>query len=219
MSRKALGMGLGLSALLAPPQGANGPRTYVADGKQASSFPLPIQAQGEVRREWGEGSSHTAQGIDVDKIVPNRYQPRTYFDEASLNTLSQSIKQHGFIQPIVVRPSSENKYELIAGERRWRAATLAGITEIPAIIKEIDDQTAMEYALLENLQREDLNPIERARAYARLLSEFSLTQEAVSERVGIDRSSVANTLRLLNLPETIRKDIPAGASPNGKPAP
>jgi len=198
MSRKALGTGLGLSALLSPT--TVGRQETFSTGEPAIFSPATT----------GPGRSLPAKGLAVDRIVPNRYQPRVYFDEARLNALSKSIKRHGFIQPIVVRPLSDGKYELIAGERRWRAARLGGISEIPAMIREIDDQAAMEYALLENLQREDLNPIERAQAYSRLLAEFSLTQEDVSEKVGIDRSSVANTLRLLQLPEPLWKDIAEG---------
>jgi len=200
MSRKALGVGLGLSALM-PLRG----------GEQESLHPIEAISTSDGSFASSPRQTEAVRLIPAAEIVPNRYQPRAYFDETRLNELAKSIKQHGFIQPIVVRPLADQKYELIAGERRLRAAILGGIAEIPAMIREIDDQAAMEYALLENLQREDLNPIERARAYSRLLSEFSLTQEEVSEKVGIDRSSVANTLRLLQLPEPLWKDIADGS--------
>ena len=155
--------------------------------------------------------------IDLAHIVPNRYQPRSHFDKEALEGLAQSILKNGVIQPIIVRPiTSESdpgghQFELIAGERRMRAALLAGLSKIPAVIKEADDHLSMEYALLENIQREELNPIEQAKGYARLLSEFGLTQEMVSERIGVNRSTIANTLRLLHLPESLWDEIARGA--------
>ena len=169
MQRKALGKGLGLTALVPPAE----------------------PPKGEVR------------DIDIGKIIPNRYQPRQYFDPEALASLAASLKNHGLIQPITVRREQNGQYELIAGERRWRAAQLAGLAAIPAIVKPVQDQELMEWALLENVQREDLNPIEKAQAYQRLLSEFALTQEAIAARMGIDRSTVANFLRLLQLPEAL----------------
>jgi ParB family chromosome partitioning protein len=134
----------------------------------------------------------------VEQIVPNRRQPRTDFDEASLQSLAASIKSAGLMQPIMVRPLS-NGYELVAGERRWRAAKLIGLKLIPAVVKSVDDQVAAELALIENIQREDLNPMERAFALRRLADEFSLTHQAVAEKVGLDRASVTNLLRLSDL--------------------
>jgi ParB family chromosome partitioning protein len=148
--------------------------------------------------------------IDITDIVPNRYQPRQKFSQEALEALAASLKQHGLIQPITVCPESEGKFELIAGERRWRAAQLAGFSKIPAVIKELQNQERMEWALLENLQREDLNPIEKAQAYDRLLSDFSMTQEAIATRIGIDRSSIANFLRLLHLPKALWEDVADG---------
>jgi ParB family chromosome partitioning protein len=136
--------------------------------------------------------------IPVEQIVPNRRQPRTDFDDAALQSLAASIKQAGLMQPIMVRPLS-NGFELVAGERRWRAAKMIGLTRIPAVVKPIDDQTAAELALIENVQREDLNPMERAYALRRLASDFSLTHQQIAERVGLDRASVTNLLRLSDL--------------------
>lgn len=174
--RKALGKGLGLTALV----------------------PAAEAPKGEVRE------------IDIQRIIPNRYQPRQTFDPEALASLAASLKVHGLIQPITVRKEENGKFELIAGERRWRAAQLAGFSKIPAMVKAVQEQELMEWALLENLQREDLNPIEKAQAYSRLVSQFSLTQEAIAGRMGIDRSSVANFLRLLQLPEKLWEDVAEG---------
>lgn len=139
------------------------------------------------------------QRIPVAQIVPNRYQPRHIFLPQELAELTASIKESGVIQPIMVRRKGDGVYELIAGERRWRASKEAGLTVIPAVIKNCTDQEALLLALVENLQREDLNPMETARAYARMMKEFGLTQEAVASKVGRDRSSVANFIRLTHL--------------------
>ncbi len=148
--------------------------------------------------------------LDINSVIANRYQPRQVFDQSALESLADSLKQHGLIQPITVRKTGRGHFELISGERRWRAAKLAGLSTIPAIIKSVEDRELMEWAVLENLQREDLNPIEKARAYEKLISEFSLTQEAIATRMGIDRSSVSNFLRLLQLPSELWDDISAG---------
>lgn len=148
--------------------------------------------------------------IEIARIRANRYQPRQIFDAAALESLAASLKQHGLIQPITVRKAEAGRYELISGERRWRAAKLAGLSTIPAILKDVGDQELMEWALLENLQREDLNPIEKAKAYEKLIAEFSLTQEAIASRMGINRSSVSNFLRLLHLPPVLWDEISKG---------
>ncbi len=148
--------------------------------------------------------------IPIEDIIPNRYQPRQSFDPAGLDALADSLKKHGLIQPISVRDAEGGKFELIAGERRFRAASLAGFSKIPAIIKRVQEGDLMEWALLENLQREDLNPIEKAHAFSRLLTQFSLTQERVAEKMGMDRSSVANFLRLLQLPQELWEDLSHG---------
>ncbi|MFN3455043.1 MAG: ParB/RepB/Spo0J family partition protein [Pseudobdellovibrio sp.] len=145
--------------------------------------------------------------IAVDKLVPGQYQPRKKFDKEPLVELSQSIKENGILQPIVVRKRSAGGFEIIAGERRWRAAQMAGLHEIPAIIKNYSDQEALQLALIENIQREDLDPIEEAESYQRLIEEFNLSQQQAAEKVGKERSSVANALRLLALPYEIKNMI------------
>jgi ParB family chromosome partitioning protein len=147
--------------------------------------------------------------VPLDQIRANPYQPRQRFDPQRLQELAESIRQQGVVQPIVVR-RSHGSFELVAGERRLRAAQMAGFASIPALVKQASDREMLEFALLENLQREDLNPIEEARAYHRLQSEFRLRQGEVARRVGKDRSSVANVLRLLQLPSLIQDDVEAG---------
>ncbi len=141
--------------------------------------------------------------IDINKIEPNRSQPRKHFDEEALIALADSIKECGVIQPVILK-RKDDYYELVAGERRWRASKIAGITKIPSVIKDYDDQTVFEIALIENLQREDLNVIEEANGYKRLSEEFNLSQEEISKKVGKSRSAVANSMRLLTLCEKVR---------------
>ena len=137
--------------------------------------------------------------LRLSEIEPNRNQPRTDFDEDALAELADSIEKHGLIQPIVVRPTSSGVYQIVAGERRWRACRMAGLSEVPVVIKELDDQKYFEIALIENLQREDLNAVEEALGYRTLVDTYGLTQEQVAESVGKSRSAVTNALRLLNL--------------------
>ncbi len=139
--------------------------------------------------------------LRLSEIEPNRNQPRVHFDENALQELAESIKTHGLLQPIVVRPMPGGAYQIVAGERRWRACRIAGLSVVSVIVKELDDKQTMELALIENLQRKDLNPVEEANGYSRLLKEFSLTQEEVANRVGKSRAAVTNALRLLNLPD------------------
>ena len=146
--------------------------------------------------------SNGAVTVRLNDIEPNREQPRKDFDEAALSELAESIAKHGLLQPIIVRPLSNGRYQIIAGERRWRACRIAELDEVPVIIKETDERTVMEIALIENLQREDLNPIEEALGYRSLIDSFGLTQEQVAERMGKSRSAVTNALRLLNLDES-----------------
>lgn len=142
--------------------------------------------------------------LEIDSIVPGPMQPRTEFDDESLGHLAESIKAHGIVQPVLVRRIGDH-YELVAGERRWRAAKLAGLRTIPAVVKDIADKDLLEVALIENVQREDLNPIEEAQAYSKLIETVGLTQEALAERVGRDRSYITNYLRLLKLPDDIQQ--------------
>ena len=146
------------------------------------------------------GDEQAAVEVRLSEIEPNRDQPRKDFDEEALAELADSILKHGLIQPILVRPLSNGTYQIVAGERRWRASRLAGLTQVPVIIRELDDTAAMELALIENLQREDLNPVEEALGYKTLLEEYGMTQEKAAERVGKSRPAVANALRLLHLP-------------------
>ena len=147
--------------------------------------------------------------LDVGVIFPNRFQPREGFDEESLERLADSIKHSVVLQPVVVR-RAEGGYELVLGERRWRAARRAGLTKIPALVRDVKDGELLEYALIENVQREDLNPIERAKAFKQLMEKFGLRQEEISERLGIERSVVSNTVRLLELPEEVQGEIAKG---------
>ena len=148
--------------------------------------------------------------IDIDRLHPNRFQPRTTIDESRIEELTRSIRSNGVIQPIVVRKADEG-YEIIAGERRWRASQRAGLLKVPVVVRDIPDEKVLAVALIENIQREDLNPIEEAMAYRRLADDYNLTQEAIAEAVGKDRSSVANTVRLLKLPHEVRSNVASGA--------
>lgn len=141
--------------------------------------------------------------ININDIVPNPNQPRKHFDETALNELASSIKVHGIIQPIVLNEAEDGKYMIIAGERRWRAAKIAGLETVPAYVRRFTEKQVKEISIIENLQREDLNPIEAAKAIKQLMEEYKLTQEAVSERIGKSRSVIANTVRLLTLPNEV----------------
>src|SRR6184192_3310721 len=202
MARNALGRGLG--ALIrelegkksepapAPPQ----PQT-TAPGSAAAAMPARQPVQGG------------PQEIDIDLIEPSPYQPRTKFHEQALDELARSIKTSGIIQPLVLRPIG-SRFQLIAGERRWRAAQRAGLNKVSAILRQVPDELALEMTLVENIQREDLNPIEAARAFERLMDEFHLTQDAVAERTGKDRATVANAIRLLKLDPKVQEWIEEG---------
>lgn len=159
--------------------------------------------------EYDDNNLQGVESIKVADIEPNQYQPRKHFNEESLEELAGSIKEHGIIQPIVVRKMNKG-YQIVAGERRWRAAKIAGLTEIPAIIKDFDERQVMEIALIENLQREDLDPIDEAKAYKSLMEQFNLTQEDVSKKVGKSRSAIANSIRLLNLDDRVQEMVSSG---------
>jgi ParB family chromosome partitioning protein len=194
MTRNALGRGLG--ALIREPE------------PQVAPPPAPA-AVGTAVAPSREVMSAGPQQIDIDLIDPSPYQPRTRFREEALEELARSIKASGIIQPLVVRPIA-GRFQLIAGERRWRAAQRAGLTKVSAIIRHVSDELALEMTLVENIQREDLNAIETARAFDRLMEEFHLTQEAVAERTGKDRTTVANAVRLLKLEPNIQEWIEEG---------
>jgi ParB family chromosome partitioning protein len=160
------------------------------------------------------GGGGNLASITVDEISPNRLQPRKEFDDVKIEELAASIREKGVIQPLIVRETDEG-YELIAGERRLRAARLAGLSSVPAVIRDVGDGEALELALIENIQRENLNPIEEAQAYQRLIEEFSLTQEEMAQKVGRDRTTITNSLRLLTLPQIVRRDLSAGELTSG----
>lgn len=169
-------------------------------GKGLSAL-LPSEAEGEA------GSYFIC---SVESITPNPTQPRKAMDDDSLRQLADSIKEKGVLLPLVVRETSEQFFEIIAGERRWRAAILAGLTEVPVLVKDVTPLDRLEMALIENIQRQDLNPLEEAEAYLRLVKEFGLTQEEVAKRVGKERSTVANTLRINQLPDFAKEDLSSG---------
>ena len=153
-----------------------------------------------------EAEPSAANDLLVDEISPNRLQPRSYFDDKKLEELVTSIEEHGVLQPVVVQ-KADSGYELIVGERRWRASKKLGLKKIPAVIREVSDAQSLEIAIIENIHRQDLNPIEEAEAYARLANEFALTQEMVAKKVGKSRTAIANTLRLLKLSRNIKEDL------------
>lgn len=150
------------------------------------------------------------QTLPISRVEPNSGQPRRNFDPEAITTLADSIRQYGLIQPLTVRMLQNGQYQIIAGERRWRAAREAGLTEVPVMVIQADDRKAMELALIENLQREDLNPLEEAQGYRSLIEEFGLSQEETAQRVGRSRPAITNALRLLNLPEGLQKLVTAG---------
>jgi ParB family chromosome partitioning protein len=143
----------------------------------------------------------------VDRLQPGRYQPRTRMDAESLNELAASIKEQGLMQPILVRPAGADRYEIIAGERRWRAAQIAGMDEVPVVVRDVPDQAALAMALIENIQREDLNPLEEAQGVQRLVAEFKLTHQEAADAIGRSRAATTNLLRLLNLPQAVQELI------------
>jgi len=148
--------------------------------------------------------------VSIERLQSGQYQPRQTFEKTALQELAQSIKENGILQPITARRISSGKLEIIAGERRWRAAQLAGLKEVPVILKSYDDKQALELAIVENVQREDLNPIEEAEAYSRLIQEFNLSQQQVADKVGKERASVANAIRLLGLTEKVKNLVAEG---------
>ncbi len=196
MAKQQHGLGRGLSALL---------------GEEADQFRKPV---GYVNKDVA-GTKPAARASDVlripvDMVEANPFQPRTSFDAEALEELAASIRTLGLIQPITVRKVSENRYQIISGERRFKACRMAGMAMIPAYVRETDDQGMLEMALVENIQRENLDPIETALSYRRLIDECNLTQETMADRVGKKRASVANTLRLLKLPVKVQHDLKVG---------
>ncbi|MEO0586692.1 MAG: ParB/RepB/Spo0J family partition protein [Planctomycetota bacterium] len=189
--RKGGRLGRGLQSLMgtpaATPAATNAPPSATAASPAAADEPQPSEAD--------RAMFH----VELDRVVPNRHQPRQQWDDATLESLAASIREQGVLQPVVVRPDGKGNYELVAGERRWRAARIAGLTALPAIVRELDDQTSAELALIENVQREDLNPIDRAEAIRTLVDQFGMTHARVAERLGLNRATVTNLTRLLSL--------------------
>lgn len=211
-SKPRLGRGLG-SLLGAAQSNLSAPTTATKETKAGApttgkttaaanpiATPAPVNVPAE-SRVWK---------LSIDKLVPSPYQPRQYFDKEKLQELAQSIRENGILQPIVARKLNSGAFEIIAGERRWRASQLAGLHEVPVILKEITNKEALELAIIENVQREDLNPIEEAESYQRLAAEFQLTQQQIAEKVGKDRATVANALRLLALEPQVRQMLVDG---------
>ena len=188
---------------------AEPPHVEVATASPATNVVQPLGSR--LASTDGESDRNAVRYLGIDTIERSRFQPRTDFDPEQLRELADSIKQRGVIQPLLVRPlgatDGTRRYELIAGERRWRAAREAGLATIPAIVREANDQEALEIALIENLQREDLNAVEEARAYEQLSTQFKLTQEQIAEKVGRSRAAVANSMRLLGLPGEVQSWI------------
>jgi ParB family chromosome partitioning protein len=208
MPRNALGRGLG--ALIREPEVPTTPVSPSTGPVVAPSGSAAAPAPALVPPASPPGRSVSGpQEIDIDLIDPSPYQPRTRFREEALDELARSIRASGIIQPLVVRPIG-NRFQLIAGERRWRASQRAGLSKVSAIVRQVPDELALEMTLVENIQREDLNAIEQARAFDRLMHEFHLTQESVAERTGKDRTTVANAVRLLKLEENIQDWIEEG---------
>lgn len=208
---KKRGLGRGLGSLLGGPASGTqqepsandkpvvpaGATPQVAP-KPTPAASAPVMTEGKV---WQ---------VSIDKLKSGVYQPREVFAKEPLQELAQSIKANGILQPIIARRTPGGHFEIVAGERRWRAAQIAGLHEVPVIIKSFEDKEALELAIVENIQREDLDPIEEAKAYQRLMTDFHLTQQQVAEKVGKERASVANAVRLLALPETIREQVQRG---------
>ena len=210
MSAKKRGLGRGLDALLGSTTGSTGAAAVPA-GKQPAAAPalkaVPAEGSAVTDAERIDGALCT---LPVDIIQRGKYQPRIDMHKETLQDLADSISAQGVLQPIVVRAVGAGKYEIIAGERRWRAAQLAGLHEIPAIVREVDDRAAMAIALIENIQRENLNPLEEARALDRLIREFELTHEQAAEAVGRSRAAVSNLLRLLELEDSVKEMVEHG---------
>src|SRR5438552_7439207 len=203
MARNGLVRGLG--AHIREPEATNQAPAPAIDNQAA-----PVAtAGGAAAAPAREVVTHGPREVDIDLVEPSPYQPRTRFREESLDELARSIRASGIIQPLVVRPIG-SRFQLIAGERRWRAAQRAGLNKVTVIVKQVPDELALEMTLVENIQREDLNAMEAARAFERLMDEFHLTQEAVAERTGKDRATVANAIRLLKLDKQIQEWIEEG---------
>lgn len=206
-SNKKKGLGRGLGSLLSSNESANAPATTLQ-----TAVPTPSQvATQQVAPAGAQAAPVNPEAkiwqVAIEKLSSGTFQPRKTFSKESLQELAQSIKENGILQPITARRTAAGKLEIIAGERRWRASQLAGLTEVPVILKSYTDKEALELAIVENVQREDLNAIEEAEGYQRLITEFKLSQQQVADKVGKDRATVANAVRLLALPPAVREMI------------
>lgn len=203
-TNKKKGLGRGLGSLLSSGSPESQTQSRPPGQHMSSQLntqvapPAPINTEGKV---WQ---------VPIDKLTSGKYQPRQTFEKASLQDLAQSIKENGILQPIIGRKVAGGRLEIVAGERRWRAAQLAGVHDVPVLIKNFNDQETLELAIIENIQREDLNPIEEAEGYYRLINEFKMSQQQVADKVGRDRATIANSTRLLALPETVKTMISLG---------
>ena len=200
-TRKKGGLGKGIDALIAPSVKKEADKEKIVEKVVEKVVEKPVE---KIIEKVVEKPVDVR--MKIDEIEPNRMQPRKKFDEDALQELAESIKQYGLIQPIVVKKNNDY-YEIVVGERRWRAARIAGLKEVPVIIKEYDNKESMEIAIVENLQREDLNPIEEAEAYRRLIDEFGLKQDEAAQKVSKSRTAVTNALRLLKLDERVQKMV------------
>ncbi|QDK47285.1 MULTISPECIES: ParB/RepB/Spo0J family partition protein [unclassified Bdellovibrio] len=221
-SNKKRGLGRGLGSLLGGPANNDLMNAPAASAPPVKAAPANSTTVSPAATAAGAPSVNVAATVAppvdpeskiwkvaIDKLSPGKYQPRTTFEKEPLQELAQSIKENGILQPIVARRTTSGKLEIVAGERRWRASQLAGLHEVPVILKSYDDKQALELAIVENIQREDLNPIEEAEGYSRLITEFKLSQQQVAEKVGRDRATVANAVRLLALPNEVKDMISA----------
>ncbi|HUB22606.1 MAG TPA: ParB/RepB/Spo0J family partition protein [Streptosporangiaceae bacterium] len=203
MAQQRRGLGRGLGALIPDP-------SRLGDGDAAATKAIGQAPPGESGASLGEVAGARYEEVAVTAITPNPRQPRRTFDEDALDELAESIKQVGLLQPVVVRTVGSGRYELVMGERRWRAAQRAGLTEIGAIVKQTQDDDLLRDALIENLHRQQLDPLEEAAAYQQLLDDFGATHEELARKVGRSRPHISNTLRLLNLPPAVQKRVAAG---------
>lgn len=213
-------LGRGLSSLISMPVPVEPPASPVeADAAEPQAVPTIVAEADDTQAAMTEGLAW----VEVGRITPNPYQPRKSFDPATLEQLAASIRQDGVMQPIVVRRSpgganeqgGEADYQLIAGERRWRAAQLAGLTRVPAVVRDLDERQVAEWAVIENMQREDLNPLDRADALARLANLFQMTHQQIADRLGLDRTTVTNLLRLIELHPEIQEMVRRGTLSGG----
>lgn len=223
MASQQYGLGRGLASLIPPKKSDDkgGMAPFAVSpappkaGPPSEQWVFPHSGVAPAPDVPATPSDTTLQEIPIASIIPNPHQPRLHFDEVKLQELADSIKEHGILQPLIVTKQGDNQYELIAGERRFQAAKHIGLSTVPVVIRDVTEQQKLELAIIENIQRHNLNPIEEAKAYLRLVDEFNLPQEQVAEKMGKSRSTVANTLRLLHLPVEIQRAVAEGKVSEG----